>query len=134
MVSDFSFAAHAWSLARLHRARGWPTFRYRFAAMPDAMAERFAGTPHAGELSYVFNTLQHSGWPTTERDARVAAATIAYWISFARDHALSPPALPAGVPVDDDLILHISNRGAAVELDDRAPRYRALAAIVDPRS
>jgi hypothetical protein len=78
--------------------------------------------------------LQHSGWSTTERDARVAAATIAYWISFARDHALRPPGLPAGKPVDDDMILHIGNAGATVQVDDRASRYRALAAILDPRS
>ncbi len=134
LASDFSFAAHSWSLARLHRSHGFPAFRYRFAAMSDAMAEKLEGTPHAGELPYVFGTLEHARWPMGERDATVSDVTMRYWTSFAREGKLQPAGLPACPMSDGDMILRISNSGPFVEVDDRASRYEALGKLLDPRS
>ena len=134
LSSDFSFGAHAFSLAQLHREHGQPTYRYRFAALSDSMAQQFSGTPHAGELPYVFANLHQARWPMQQRDRRVAEATMAYWVSFARDAQPRPPGLPVWPPADDDRILFIGNQGPIVQIDERAPRYRALARIIDPRS
>lgn len=134
LASDFTFAAHAWSIARLHRSHGFPAYRYRFAALSDAMAAQLAGTPHAGELPYVFGTLEHAHWAMGERDAKASDVTMRYWIGFANTGTLQPPGLPACPLSDGDMILRISNEGPFVEVDDRAARYRALAALLDPRS
>jgi para-nitrobenzyl esterase len=134
LSSDFSFGAHAFSLARLHRSHGQPTYRYRFAAMSDAMAQQLAGTPHAGELPYVFGNLDQARWQMQPRDQAVSESTMAYWVAFARHGEPRPPGLPVLPPVDNDRILIISDDGPIVQIDHRAPRYRALAEIVDPRS
>lgn len=134
LASDFSFAAHAWSIAQLHRSHGHPTYRYRFAALPDGMRDRYSAAPHGSESAYVFGTLNHARSPTTARDARVSDLTMRYWVAFAYDRKLAPPGLPACPSAETDFILRISNDGTFVELDDRAARYRALGAFIDPRS
>jgi para-nitrobenzyl esterase len=134
LASDFTFAAHAWSLANLYRSHGHVAYRYRFAAMPDGMRERFSATPHSGESPYVFGTLSQARWPMDARDAHISDLTMRYWVAFARDGKLAPPGLPACPMADTDQILHIHNAGAFVEADDRAPRYKELAAFIDPRS
>jgi para-nitrobenzyl esterase len=102
--------------------------------MSDTMAQQLSGTPHAGEIPYVFNTLAHARWPMGERDAKVAESTMAYWVAFATDGRLSPAGLPPCPMIDNNVILRIGNDGPVVEADDRVGRYRALAAILDPRS
>ncbi|MEZ5498479.1 MAG: carboxylesterase family protein [Steroidobacteraceae bacterium] len=132
--SDFSFAALLYSFARMHRAHGHPAYRYRFGALPESAANRFRGLPHAGELPYVFGTLEHANWPMQGRDREISRAALDYWTAFARGGVPAPPDRTAWPLADDDQIMLFDNDGARAIIDDRAPRYRAAAAILDPRS
>jgi para-nitrobenzyl esterase len=134
MISDFTFAAMLRSFAQFHRAQGHPTYRYRFAVLPEAAAASHAGLPHSGELPYVFGNLDASPWPVGARDRAVSDAAMDYWVEFARSGVPAPRGRPAW-PVDDaERIMLFDNDGARPVVDDRAPRYRALAEVVDPRS
>lgn len=134
MISDFTFAAMLRSFAQFHRAQGHPTYRYRFAVLPEAGAATLAGLPHSGELPYVFGNLDASPWPVGALDRAVSDAAMDYWVEFARSGKPAPRGRPAW-PVDDaERIMLFDNDGARPVVDDRAPRYRALAEVVDPRS
>ena len=134
LSSDFTFAAMLRSYANFHLANGHPAYRYRFAAMSDDAATKFEGLPHSGELPYVFGTLASSPWKMTERDQAVSNAAMDYWVEFARSGRPAPMGRPAWPSAADDQIMLFDNDGAKPMKDDRAPRYQALAEIVDPRS
>ena len=134
LISDFTFAAMLRSFAQFHRAQGHATYRYRFAALPDAAAARFEGLPHSGELPYVFGNLAASQWPMGEREQRVSEAAMDYWVEFARRGKPAPRGRAAWPLDDGDRIMLFDNSGARPVVDDRSARYRALAEVVDPRS
>jgi para-nitrobenzyl esterase len=134
MISDFTFAAMLRSFAQFHRAQGHPTYRYRFAVLPEAAAATHAGLPHSGELPYVFGNLDASPWPVGARDRAVSDAALDYWVEFARSGKPAPRGKPAWPVADAERIMLFDNGGARAVVDDRAPRYRALAEVVDPRS
>ena len=134
LSSDFTFAAMLRSYANFHLANGHPTYRYRFAAMSDDAARKFEGLPHSGELPYIFGTLESSPWKMTERDRAVSNIAMDYWVEFARSGRPAPKGRPAWPSAADDRIMLFDNDGAKPMKDDRAPRYQALAEIVDPRS
>jgi len=134
-TGDLTFAAHAWSLAALHAVNGQPTWRYRFAALPDAARATLAGTPHAGELAYVFGNLGAAYWPTSARDAAVSAAVMDYWVEFARSGRPQPAGRPAWPRADADGVMLFEDDGPKpAARDDRTGRYRALGRYADPRS
>jgi para-nitrobenzyl esterase len=134
-TGDLTFAAHAWSLAALHAVNGQPTWRYRFAALPDAARATLAGTPHAGELAYVFGNLGAAYWPTSARDAAVSAAVMDYWVEFARSGRPQPEGRPAWPRADADGVMLFEDDGPKpAARDDRTGRYRALGRYADPRS
>jgi len=55
---DFGQAEPARFAANAFAAIGSPVYRYRFSYVPTAMRERMrAGTPHGGEIAFVFGTL-----------------------------------------------------------------------------
>ncbi len=122
------------SFANYHLANGHPTYRYRFAAISDEAAKKFEGLPHSGELPYVFGTLESSPWKMTERDRSVSNVAMDYWVEFARSGRPTPKGRPAWPSAANDQIMLFDNEGATPQTDDRAPRYQALAEIVDPRS
>ena len=134
LSSDFTFAAMLRSFANYHLANGHPTYRYRFAAISDEAAKKFEGLPHSGELPYVFGTLESSPWKMTERDRSVSNVAMDYWVEFARSGRPTPKGRPAWPSAANDQIMLFDNEGATPQTDDRAPRYQALAEIVDPRS
>lgn len=134
LSSDFTFAATMYSLANLHLAQGHPTYRYRFAALPDAAAERLEGLPHSGDVPYVFGTLEAASWTMDARDRTISDAAMDYWVEFARSGRPAPRGRPVWPSAAGEQIMLFDNDGAKPQLDDRAARYRALAEIVDPRS
>lgn len=134
LISDFTFAAMLRSFAQFHRAQGHATYRYRFAALPDAAAAKFEGLPHSGELPYVFGNLNASQWPMGERERRISEAAMDYWVEFARRGKPAPRGRAAWPLDDGERIMLFDNEGARPVVDDRAARYRALAEVVDPRS
>ncbi len=123
------------SLGQLHLASGQPTYRYRFAALPEAAAaDKLAGLPHSGDLPYVFGTLDAAPWKMEARDRVVSEAAMDYWVEFARSGRPAPRGRAAWPVATDDWIMLFDDDGARPQVDDRAARYRALAEIVDPRS
>jgi para-nitrobenzyl esterase len=134
LTSDFTFAAMMRSLGNFHLANKNPTFRYRFATLPEEAARTMKGLPHSGELPYVFGTLETARWTMQDRDRAVSEAAMDYWVEFARSGRPAPKGRPAWPSAAGEQIMVFDNDGARPQEDERTERYRALAQIVDPRS
>ena len=81
---DFGQAEPARFAASAFAANGSPAYRYRFSYVQASMRERMPGTPHGGEIAFVFDTLA-AGWggPPTPQDQAVARMAQSYWVNFA---------------------------------------------------
>ena len=134
LSADFTFASMMRSLGRMHLANGHPTYRYRFATLPEAAAATLKGLPHSGDLPYVFGTLDVAQWAMAARDRVVSEMAMDYWVEFARSGRPTPPGRPAWPSAADEQIMLFDDAGARPQFDDRSGRYQALAEIVDPRS
>jgi para-nitrobenzyl esterase len=135
LSSDVVFDGQGRSLALMHAAHGFPTFVYRFSAVPASLADRLRGAPHASELPYVFDNLD--AVPTLKmqaRDQALSDALIAYWVAFAKTGKPEPQHLPTWPPADGRHIMDFTNDGPKPGIDERTERYEALARLVDPRS
>lgn len=82
--TDKVFSEPVRMLVRLHAATGAPTFRYRFAYVPEARR----GNPdegHGRELQFIFGVEGVPGAGIfSRRDREVANRMRAYWINFAK--------------------------------------------------
>jgi para-nitrobenzyl esterase len=68
-------------LGRLMAKAGAPAYAYYFSYVAPAQRGTAPGTPHGGELAYVFGTLPS----TAAEDAReLSRAMSAYWVAFAK--------------------------------------------------
>ncbi len=134
LSADFTFASMMRSLGRMHLANGHPTYRYRFATLPESAPATLKGLPHSGDLPYVFGTLDVAQWKMAARDRTVSDAAMDYWVEFARSGRPAPQGWPAWPSAANEQIMLFDNVGAKPQTDDRAGRYQALAEIVDPRS
>jgi len=113
VVSDLVFNEPARHLARLHAAKGHPTYLYRFDVVSAAMPEPHDGATHASERQYVFDTLTASPWPTAEMDQRAADAMAGYWTTFAAKgdpNGGERPAWPE-LKAEPDRLLEFTNDG-----------------------
>ncbi|EHR04963.1 carboxylesterase/lipase family protein [Bradyrhizobium sp. WSM471] len=82
--TDKVFSEPVRLLARLHAARGAPTFRYRFAYVPEARRANPEGG-HGRELQFIFGVEGMPGAGILSRaDRDVANRMRAYWINFAK--------------------------------------------------
>lgn len=125
--TDKVFSEPVRLLARLHVASGAPTFRYRFAYVPEARrANPEAG--HGRELQFIFGA---EGVPgagiLSRRDRAVASRMRAYWINFARSGDPNGPDLPRWDAAGGDRLLLITNDRIASEDDPLAERLDRLA-------
>jgi para-nitrobenzyl esterase len=125
--TDKVFSEPVRLLARLHVASGTPTFRYRFAYVPEARrANPEAG--HGRELQFIFGA---EGVPgagiLSRRDRAVASRMRAYWINFARSGDPNGPDLPRWDAAGGDRLLMITNDRIASEDDPLAERLDRLA-------
>ncbi|MET4800251.1 carboxylesterase family protein [Bradyrhizobium sp. LB11.1] len=108
--TDKVFSEPVRRLARLHAATGAPTFRYRFAYVPEARR----GNPeegHGRELQFIFGVEGVPGAGIfSRRDREVANRLRAYWINFAKSGDPNGAELPHWDAVADrDHLLLITN-------------------------
>ncbi len=125
--TDTVFSEPVRLLARLHAAGGAPTFRYRFAYVPEARrANSDAG--HGRELQFIFGA---EGVPgagiLSRRDREVASRMRGYWINFARSGDPNGPGLPKWDAAGGDRLLLITNDRIASGDDPLAERLDRLA-------
>jgi len=128
VYTDKVFAEPVRMLARLHAATGAPTFRYRFAYVPEARR----GNPdegHGRELQFIFGA---EGVPgagiLSRRDREVASRVRSYWINFAKNGDPNGAELPHwDAAADGDRLLLIANDRTASGDDPLAERLDRLA-------
>lgn len=127
VYTDKVFSEPVRLLARLHAASGAPTYRYRFAYVPEASRAHPEGG-HGRELQFVFGA---EGVPgagiLSRRDREVASRIRAYWINFARSGDPNGPGLPRWDTAGGDRLLLITNDGIASGDDPFAERLDRLA-------
>ncbi|MDN4985266.1 carboxylesterase family protein [Bradyrhizobium sp. WYCCWR 13022] len=108
--TDNVFSEPVRMLARLHAATGAPTYRYRFAYVPEARR----GNPdegHGRELQFIFGVEGVPGAGIfSRRDREVANRMRAYWINFAKNGDPNGAELPHwDAAADRDHLLLIAN-------------------------
>ena len=126
--TDKVFSEPVRLLARLHAATGAPTFRYRFAYVPEARR----GNPdegHGRELQFIFGAEGVPGAGIfSRRDRDVANRMRSYWINFARNGDPNGAELPHwDAAADRDHLLLIANDRIASGDDPFAERLDRLA-------
>ncbi|MGY3548924.1 para-nitrobenzyl esterase [Bradyrhizobium sp. USDA 4472] len=126
--TDKVFAEPARRLARLHAATGAPTFRYRFAYVPEARRSN-PDEGHGRELQFIFGAEGVPGAGIfSRRDREVASRIRAYWINFARSGDPNGAELPHwDAAADGDHLLLIANDRIASGDDPSAERLDRLA-------
>lgn len=126
--TDKVFSEPVRMLARLHAATGAPTFRYRFAYVPEARR----GNPDEGngrELQFIFGVEGVPGAGIfSRRDREVANRVRAYWINFAKSGDPNGAELPHwDAAADRDHLLLITNDRIASGDDPWVERLDRLA-------
>jgi len=129
---DFGQAEPARFAARAFAANGSPVYLYRFSYVQPAMRQMFrAGTPHGGEIAFVFGTLGTGGFgppppPPTAHDQAVSRMVQSYWVNFAKTGDPNGPGLPSWPRYDPgkNLIFDFHSDGSAGAVPD--PRKARL--------
>ena len=126
--TDKVFSEPVRLLARLHAATGAPTFRYRFAYVPEARRTN-PDEGHGRELQFIFGAEGVPGAGIFSRgDREVASRMRGYWINFARNGDPNGPDLPRwDAAADRDRLLLIANDGIASGDDPWMERLDRLA-------
>ena len=143
LASDLFIGHATWKWIEVHAQTGRaPVYRYSFdrkiPVAPDAKVNGVAATSrdigarHAGEIQYVFGTLDSVPGVTWESsDRKLSDAMVTYWTNFARTGDPNGAGLPAWPRYDDGggRVMHLDEtlRDAA---DPLRPRYEALDAYV----
>jgi para-nitrobenzyl esterase len=123
---DFGQAEPARFAASAFAANGSPVYLYRFSYVQTGMRERLrAGTPHGGEIAFVFGTLGTAGFgppppQPTAQDQAVSRMTQSYWVNFARTGDPNGAGLPLWPRYDPskDLIFDFHPDGSAGAVPD----------------
>jgi para-nitrobenzyl esterase len=73
----------SYSIAAMHASNGARAYNYYFDQVPANLRPGSAGTPHGGELEYLFgNPDAGSRWDAADR--KVSDTIAGYWVRFAR--------------------------------------------------
>jgi para-nitrobenzyl esterase len=123
---DFGQAEPARFAASAFASNGSPVYLYRFSYVATAMRERLrAGTPHGGEIGFVFGTIGTGGFgppppPPSAEDEAVSKMAQSYWVHFAKTGNPNGPGLPAWPRYDPskDLIFDFLPNGTAAAIPD----------------
>lgn len=87
--NDFGQAEPARFAASAFAAKGSPAYLYRFSYVQSVVREQLrSGTPHGGEIPFVFGTLGTGEFgppiPPTAEDQAVSRMAQSYWVNFAK--------------------------------------------------
>jgi para-nitrobenzyl esterase len=113
---DQAFVAPARFMAR-QAARRAPTFLYHFSHVTAAQRGKLPGTPHGGELGYVFDSLGTiPNQVPAATDRALAGQISAYWVNFARTGNPNGPGLPTWpvYSIERDELLEFTNDGPVI--------------------
>jgi para-nitrobenzyl esterase len=116
---DFGQAEPARFAASAFANNGSPAYLYRFSYVATAMRERMrAGTPHGGEIGFVFGTLGGGPGPAappSPEDLAVSRMAQSYWTNFAKTGDPNGTGLPTWPRHDPkkDLIFDFRRDGTA---------------------
>lgn len=122
--NDFGQAEPARFAARAFAANGSPVYLYRFSYVQSALRGRLPGTPHGGEVPFVFGTLGVGGFgppiPPTAQDQAVSRMAQGYWVNFAKTGNPNGAGLPMWPRYDPskDLIFEFHPDGSAGAIPD----------------
>jgi para-nitrobenzyl esterase len=90
----------AWIEAQ-KRTGGAPLYRFQFDSCPltpqgwfGERDSRSAGAFHAGEINYVFDTLDVYPWLVDDADRAITATTTGFWVNFIKTLDPNGPGLP----------------------------------------
>lgn len=133
---DFGQAEPARFAASAFAANGSPAYRYRFSYVQTAMRERMrTGTPHGGEIGFVFGTLtDRPGATVSAEDQAVSRMVQSYWVNFAKTGDPNGKGLPAWPRHDPgkDLIFDFHPDGTAGAIpDSRKARLDVMQVATD---
>lgn len=123
---DFGQAEPARFAASAFAANGSPVYLYRFSYVQTGLREMFKdGTPHGGEIAFVFGTLGTGGLgppppPPTPQDQAVSRLAQTYWVNFAKTGDPNGAGLPVWPRYDPgkDLIFEFHPDGTAGAIPD----------------
>jgi para-nitrobenzyl esterase len=119
---DFGQAEPARFAANAFAVNGSPVYRYRFSYVQTAMREQMrTGTPHGGEIGFVFGTLTaRPGSTLSPEDLEVSRMAQSYWVNFAKTDDPNGTGLPAWPRHDPskDLIFDFHPNGSASAIPD----------------
>lgn len=139
LSGDDFIAFSTWKWIDMQRKTGTsPVYEYRFeqvpAVKPGAMigpvpaAE--AGSRHACEIEYVFQTLKsQEGVSWTDEDFRVSEAMASYWVNFAKTGNPNSSGLPDWPKYDSKdgyQLIHLSGKSIHAAADTVRGRYEFL--------
>jgi para-nitrobenzyl esterase len=139
LAGDDFIAFSTWKWIDMQRKTGnSPVYQYRFeqvpAVKPGAMIGSIpaseAGSRHAGEIQYVFETLKsEQGVPWTEDDFKVSEAMASYWVNFVKTgnpNGNGLPNWPKSDSKDGYQVMHLSGKNIQAGPDTRRGRYEFL--------
>ena len=125
MPSDATFVEPAHAVAGLAARSGQPVWTYSFGYVVEAKRKDWRGTPHSGDLGFVFDTLDRLKDAPSAADQAVAKRWADAWVAFAK---AGDPGWSRYDPATDQRMT-VTNDGAALA----APpdRIRALGTLRD---
>lgn len=128
MPSDATFVEPAHALAGLAARGGQPVWTYSFGYVVEAKRKDWRGTPHSGDLGFVFDTLDKLKDPPSAADRAAAKRWADAWVAFART---GDPGWARYDPASDQRMT-VTNDGAA--LAATPDRIRALGVLRDAQA